>query len=122
MPDDRLAAVAKSLGISQSPDSTEALRRDIRTELSDLHPDRNGGDFVSTENRDRYNELSAALAELDGDTSTTVLVPVATVAPMVAAILEALSSSGQLDAQKTSAAARIQAIRTEAKEEAAYHF
>jgi len=122
MPDDRLAAVAKSIGISRTPDSTEALRRDIRTELGDLHPDRNGGDFVSTDNRDRYNELSAALAELDGDTGTTALVPVSTVAPMVAAILEALNSTGQLDAQKTSSAARTQAIRTEAREEAAYRF
>ena len=122
MSDDRLAAVAKSLGMSRTPESTEALRREIRTELGDLHPDRNGGDFASTEYRDRYNELSVALAELDGDTGTTAVVPVATVAPMVVAILDALNSSGQLDAQTTSSAARVTSIRAEAKEEAAYRF
>ena len=122
MPDDRLATVAKSLGMSRTLESMEALRRDIRTELGDLHPDRNGGDFASTESRERYNELSDALAELDGDTGTTALVPVETVAPMVAAILEALNSSGQLDARKPSSVAKGDAIRAEAKEEAAYRF
>ena len=122
MPDDRLATVAKSLGMSRTPESMEALRRDIRTELSDLHPDRNGGDFASTEFRERYTELSNALAELDADTGTTALVPVSTVAPMVAAILDALNSSGQLEGQKRASIARGAAIRSEAKEEAAYRF
>jgi len=122
MPDDQITAVAKSLGMSRTPKSMEALRRDIRTELSELHPDRNGGDFASTEYRDRYNELSVALAGIDGDTGTTALVPVETVAPMVAAILDALHSSGQLDTQTTSSAARVASIRAEAKDEAAYRF
>ena len=108
--------------MSETPESMEALRRDIRTELSDLHPDRNGGDFASTQFRDRYTELSNALAELDGDTGVTALVPVATVAPMVAAILEALNNSGQLEGQKRTSVARGAAIRAEAKEEAAYRF
>jgi|GEM_PF-1430286 hypothetical protein len=47
MPEDRLATVAKSLGMSRTPESMEALRRDIRTELSDLHPDRNGTEATS---------------------------------------------------------------------------
>jgi len=41
---------------------------------------------------------------------------------MVAAILEALNSPGQLDTPKTSSATRVEAIRAEAKEEAAYRF
>jgi hypothetical protein len=98
MADLRLVSVAKSLGMSQTPETMEALRRDIRTEFGGLHPDKNGG------------------------TGTTALVPVETVAPMVAAILEALNSKGQLDAHMPSAVARGDAIRAEAKEEAAYRF
>jgi len=91
---DRLVPVAKSLGMSQTPETMEARRRDIRTELGGLHPDKNGREFPSTEFRERFDELSAALVELDGGTGTTALVPVETVAPMVAAILEALNSRG----------------------------
>jgi hypothetical protein len=47
---------------------------------------------------------------------------VETVAPMVAAILEGLNSRGQLDAHTPSAVARGDAIRAEAKEEAAHRF
>jgi hypothetical protein len=119
---DRLVPVAKSLGMSQTPETMEARRRDIRTELGGLHPDKNGGEFPSTEFRERFDELSAALVELDGGTGTTALVPVETVAPMVAAILEGLNSRGQLDAHTPSAVARGDAIRAEAKEEAAHRF
>jgi hypothetical protein len=119
---DRLVPVAKSLGMSQTPETMEARRRDIRTELGGLHPDKNGGEFPSTEFRERFDELSAALVELDGGTGTTALVPVETVAPMVAAILEALNSRGQLDAHTPPAVARGDAIRAEAKEEAAHRF
>jgi hypothetical protein len=119
---DRLVPVAKSLGMSQTPETMEARRRDIRTELGGLHPDKNGGEFPSTEFRERFDELSAALVELDGGTGTTALVPVETVAPMVAAILEALNSRGQLDAHTPPAVARGDEIRAEAKEEAAHRF
>ncbi len=119
---DRLVPVAKSLGMSQTPETMEARRRDIRPEFGGLHPDENGGEFVRAEFRERFDQLSAALVELDGGTGTTALVPVETVAPMVAAILEVLNSKGQLDAHTPSAVARGDAIRAEAKEEAAYRF
>ena len=83
MADDRLVSVAKSLGMSQTPGIMEALRRNIQTELGGLHPGKNGGEFASTEFRERFDQLSAALVELDGGTGTTALVPVETVASTV---------------------------------------
>ena len=80
MSEDRLEAAAKSLGMSPVPESVEVLRKEIRTELSDLHPDRNDGDFSDGEASERFAKLSSVLAELDSDGAATALVPVATVA------------------------------------------
>ena len=122
MSEDRVEAVAKSLGVSPVPSSAESLRREIRSELSVLHPDRNEGDFADGEARERFAELSHALAELDSDGAMTALVPVATVAPMVSAVIEALGQVGQLHGQGASPAAQRQTIRLEARDEAQHRF
>lgn len=122
MSENRLEAAAKSLGMSPTPESIEELRKEIRTELRDLHPDRNDGDFADGEASERFAQLSRVLAELDSDGAATALVPVATVAPMVSAIIDALGQVGQLHLQGASPAAQRQAIRLEARDEACHRF
>jgi hypothetical protein len=120
--DERVETVAKSLGMDPVPESMERLRKEIRAELRDLHPDRNAGDFADTGARERFNQLSTALAQIDSDTGATSLVPLATVAPMVGAIIEALGQAGQLEAREPSPAAQRQALRVEARDEARHRF
>ncbi len=120
--EDQLEAVAKSLGMSPTPETVDRLRKQIRAELRDLHPDRNAGDFSAPEARERFAQLSNALVEIDSDTSATSLVPVSTVAPMVTAIIEALGQAGQLEPREASSTAQRQAIRVEAREEARHRF
>ncbi len=122
MSDNRLEAAAKSLGMSPTPESMEVLRKEIRTELRDLHPDRNDGNFADGEASERFAQLSRVLADLDSDGAATALVPAATVAPMVAAIIDALGQVGQLQPQGASSAAQRQAIRLEARDEASHRF
>ncbi len=122
MSEDRLEAAAKSLGMSAAPESMETLRKEIRTELRDLHPDRNDGDFADKEASERFAQLSRVLAELDSDGAATALVPVATVAPMVSAIIDALGRVGQFQPHGASSAAQRQAIRLEARDEACHRF
>lgn len=120
MADDRLTTLAESLGIEPVPENEEMLRRGIRVELRDLHPDRNGGEFPSVESRERFNQLSAALAELDTDTAATSLVPIHQVAPMVTAIFQALGEIGGRGGRTL--ADEWEAIRTEARQEAHARF
>lgn len=122
MLESRVETVAKSLGMSSVPESPELLRKEIRAELRDLHPDKNAGDFSNVDARERFAQLSTALAELDSDGVATSLVPLSTVAPMVTAIIEALGQAGQLQAREESPAAQRQAMRIEAREEAKHRF
>ena len=122
MSEDRLESAAKSLGMSPVPESVEVLRKEIRTELSDLHPDRNDGDFSDGEASERFAKLSSVLAELDSDGAATALVPVATVAPMVSAIIDALGQVGQFHPHGASSATQRQALRLEARDEARHRF
>jgi len=119
--EDRVETVARELGIDPVPQSMERLRKEIRAQLRDLHPDRNAGDFADQNARERFSRLSTALAQIDADTAATSLVPIGTVAPMVSSIIEALGQSGQLDAQR-SATAQRRALRVEAREEARHRF
>lgn len=120
--EDRVETVARSLGIEPVPESMERLRKEIRAELRDLHPDRNAGDFADGRARERFNQLSTALAQIDADTGATALVPLATVAPMVSSIIEALGHAGALEARETSPAAERQMLRLEARDEARHRF
>ena len=122
MSEDRIKVVAKSLGMSRIPESMDRLRKEIRAELRDLHPDRNAGDFADPGARERFAQLSNALAEIDSDTGATSLVPLSTVAPMVTAIISALGQAGQLEAREASPPAQRQALRVEAREEARHRF
>ena len=108
--------------MSRVPESMDRLRKEIRAELRDLHPDRNAGDFADPGARDRFAQLSNALAEIDSDTGATSLVPLSTVAPMVTAIIEALGQAGQLESRDASPPAQRQALRVEAREEARHRF
>ena len=108
--------------MSRVPESMVRLRKEIRAELRDLHPDRNAGDFADPGARDRFAQLSNALAEIDSDTGATSLVPLSTVAPMVTAIIEALGQAGQLESRDASPPAQRQALRVEAREEARHRF
>lgn len=116
--EDRVAAVAESLGMDPVPESEELLRKRIRAELRDLHPDKNEGDFESGEARERFTQLSNALVRLDSDAGSTALVPLSTVAPMVSAIVEALGQVGR----EASPLEQRQAILSEAREEARHRF
>jgi hypothetical protein len=100
----------------------DRLRKAIRAELRDLHPDRNAGDFTDAPARERFAQLSTALAAIDSDGSATSLVPLNTVAPMVSSIIAALGQAGQLQKRDESPAAQRHAIRAEAREEARYRF
>ena len=122
MTDARLETVAKSLGMDPVPESMEKLRKEIRAELRDLHPDRNAGDFADVASRERFTELSTALAQIDSDGAATSLVPISTVAPMVTAIIDALGQAGQLEPREATVAEQRHAIRVEAREEACYRF
>lgn len=122
MSNDRVDVVAKSLGIEPVPDSIDRLRKEIRAELRDLHPDRNAGDFADVQARERFTRLSTALAEIDSDGAVTSLVPISTVAPLVTSIVAALGQTGQFESRGDSAAAQRTALRIEARDEARYRF
>jgi hypothetical protein len=68
--------------------------------------------------RERLNQLSTALAQLDAGGDTTALVPVESVAPMVSAIIDALGTRTALHAGEGLVEVRRQAIRDEATLEA----
>ncbi len=67
--------------------------------------------------RDRLAQLSMALAQLDGGSDTTALVPVESVAPMVSAIIDALGHRPDRSGEAI-VETRRQAIRVEATDEA----
>lgn len=117
MSDDRIEAVSRSLGLGEQ-ESADALRREIRTELRDLHPDRNGGDFASATSKERFSELSDALALLDSGSSTS-LVPMDTVAPLVTTILEAMEGR---QVAAPSGPSKRELLRAAARQEAALRF
>jgi hypothetical protein len=122
MSENRVETVANSLGMSPIPEGEELLRKEIRAELRDLHPDRNEGDFADREARERFSQLSGALTELDGGGSSTALVPLSTVAPMVTAIIDALGQGGHFGADERSTATQRQEIMAGAREEARHRF
>jgi hypothetical protein len=122
MVEERVETVARELGIEPVPESIERLRKEIRAELRDLHPDRNAGDFRDRRARDRFSQLSTALAQIDSDSAATSLVPLSTVAPMVSAIVEALAQTGRLEARPVPVAEQRRVLRAEAREEAHHRF
>jgi len=71
---------------------------------------------------ERFAQLSTVLAKLDDGGDETALVPVATVAPMISAIVEALGYAAGGDAREASLETTRQAIRAEAREEARSRF
>jgi len=121
MVDARVESMAESLGIEPVPEDLDSLRKQIRWEIGQLHPDRNQGEFVDEASRDRFQELSNALVALDSDAGTS-LVPLSSVAPMVSAIIEALHPAAGSDSRETIARRRREAIRDEAREEARQRF
>lgn len=71
---------------------------------------------------ERFAQLSTVLAKLDSGGGETALVPMATVAPMISAIVEALGHVGGADSRDASLETARQAIRAEAREEARHRF
>jgi len=121
MLDARLEAVAESLGLEPMPEDVDSLRKRIRTEIGQLHPDRNEGEFVDEESRERFQELSNALVAMDTDPGSA-LVPLSSVGPMVSAIMEAIHPAPREDARERTAEIRRREIRNEAREEARHRF
>lgn len=74
-------------------------------------------DDEASDRRDRLTRLSMTLAQLDGGSDGTALVPVESVAPMVSAIIDALGHRVD-QAGESVVETRRQAIRLEATDEA----
>lgn len=52
--------VIDRFGLDAKPDDFEKLDRELRLKVSQLHPDKNGGQFESSEDRREYDEVKAA--------------------------------------------------------------
>ena len=71
---------------------------------------------------ERVARLSTALAELDAENETTAMVPIATLAPMISAIADALGHVGGPPSSEASLEAQRDALRMAAREEARHRF
>jgi hypothetical protein len=61
-----LMELVTDLGLAVDPITPQSVRAVIRQQIAALHPDRSGGEFPSSDVKERYHRLCEALSALDG--------------------------------------------------------
>lgn len=86
--------MVSTLKLKAAAHEEEGIRAELRREMAELHPDRNGGHFVSPAEEARYHSLAYGLSFLDGQRSNA-LVPISDLPAIVLAMRQALQPTNQ---------------------------
>lgn len=101
--------IVKDLGLDSRPDDYDGLKRELRTKLAELHPDKNGGAFSSSEDEGRYNRVSSAYEFVNlACHESTALIPVTQLPAIIKAVRDAQLAPTQL---------QVGQLRAECREE-----
>lgn len=101
--------IVKALRLVSQPDDFDGLKRELRTKLAELHPDKNGGAFSSPEDEGRYNGVSSAYEFVNLATrESTALIPVTQLPAIIKAVRDAQLAPTQL---------QVGQLRAECREE-----
>lgn len=88
--------MVQDLGLQVDPSDENAIKAEIRKQLSALHPDRNNGQFSSENSRERFDKLTKALDYLEQwKKDSQALIPVNQVYALVQSINDALAPSAK---------------------------
>lgn len=89
--------IVKDLGLVSQHDDFNELKRELRTKIAELHPDKNGGAFSSQEDEDGYNAVSSAYEFVNlANRQSTALIPVTQIPAIIKAVREAQTAPTQL--------------------------
>lgn len=86
--------MVSDLKLKTTAQDQDGVRAELRREMADLHPDRNGGHFSSAENETRYHRLTDGLSFVDSQLSTA-LVPLRDLPAILAAMRQSLQPTTQ---------------------------
>lgn len=101
--------IIEDLGLKSKPDDYDGLKRELRTKLAEIHPDKNGGAFSSLEDEELYNQISSAYEFVNLTCrESTALIPVT----QLPAIIKAVK-----DAQLAPTEHQVGQLRAECREE-----
>lgn len=101
--------IIEHLGLKSKHDDYDGLKRELRTKLAEMHPDKNGGAFSSPEDEELYNRISSAYEFVNlACRESTALIPVT----QLPAIIKAVK-----DAQLASTEHQVAQLRAECLEE-----
>jgi len=82
--------IIKDLGLKSKPDDYDGLKRELRTKLAEIHPDKNGGAFSSPEDEELYNRISSAYEFVNlACRESTALIPVTQLPAIIKAVKDA---------------------------------
>lgn len=99
--------LVEDLGLAVDPTDISAVRSSIRGRLAELHPDKNGGSFSSSDAESNFNKLTTAQKWLsDHAKNALTLVPVA----QLPAIINAITKS-----QEPPITSQLSQLRTECR-------
>jgi ribosomal protein S25 len=82
--------VIRSLKLSSDSKDFNALKRELRTRLAEVHPDKNGGQFADEATEAEYNKISAAYEFIThASDDAHALIPVTQLPAIIKAVREA---------------------------------
>src|SRR5947209_20361749 len=92
------ADVAQEFGLTGHTNDPAALRNELRKVMSELHPDKNAGDFKSDEEKKKFLHVKDALEFLDAQTQNAgALIPISQLPAIIKAFSEAIAPRTVLD-------------------------
>jgi len=101
--------IVRDLKLEASPRDYDALKRELRTRLATLHPDKNGGVFPDKGIEEMYNSVSSAYEFVThASDDSRALIPVSQLPAIIKAVREAQVAPAQLQISALRAEFRIE--------------
>lgn len=105
--------IKMEMQLKSSSDDFAGLKRELRLKLAELHPDKNGGAFISTEDEEQFNKVAAAYDFVNlASQESKSLVPITQLPAIIKAVREAQTAPVQ---------SQISHLRTECREESRFN-
>lgn len=104
--------IVKELKLNSSSDDFNGLKSELRLKLAELHPDKKGGSFTSSDDEEKYNKVAAAYDFVNlSSQGSKALIPIT----QLPAIIKAVR-----DAQLAPTQSQVSQLRTECREESRF--
>jgi hypothetical protein len=90
--------IAEEFGLTAYAKEPEALRNELRKIVSELHPDKNAGNFKTDADKEKFLRAKEALEFLDAEIQNSgALIPIAQLPAVIKAVSEALAVRPSVD-------------------------